>query len=440
MPTHTIILDAGPLLSNSPSISSLLAKAEKIYTTPSIIAEIKDKDARARLQATVVPFIVIKSPSPNSVKAVTEFARRTGDLVVLSRPDLEILALAYELECERNGGDWRLRSIPGQKALNGKPPAKFDDALNPKGDDALKVESGEKEDVARAGEVRADHITHLPKLEHESNKDEAPDASTDGLAAATLDATSISHVPDTCPPSREGTSAEPIGATEEIDPSHHSDSSDSDGWITPSNLKKQQAKDSNGSSIPLQGEKDMQVATITSDFAMQNVLLQMNLNLLSPSLLRIRHLKTYILRCHACFMQTKDPTKQFCPRCGGPTLNRVSCSTSANGDFQIHLKQNMQWNTRGNRYSIPKPVAGTAKGLVANGKGGGKNGWGKDLILAEDQKEYLYAMRDAGRKKERNLMDDDYLPGILTGDRGKSGSRGRPKVGAGRNVNAKKRF
>jgi RNA-binding protein NOB1 len=41
------------------------------------------------------------------------------------------------------------------------------------------------------------------------------------------------------------------------------------------------------------------------------------------------------------------------------------------------------------------------------------------------------------RKKEKDLMDEDYLPSILSGDRGRSG--GRPKVGAGKNVNSKKR-
>jgi RNA-binding protein NOB1 len=58
-------------------------------------------------------------------------------------------------------------------------------------------------------------------------------------------------------------------------------------------------------------------------------------------------------------------------------------------------------------------------------------------MLAEDQKEYQNAARVQQRQKTRNLMDEDYLPGILTGDRGKSG--GRIKVGAGRNVNSKKR-
>ena len=170
----------------------------------------------------------------------------------------------------------------------------------------------------------------------------------------------------------------------------------------------------------------------------QNVLLQMNLNLLSTATLqRIRHLKSFIKRCHACFFTTKDMTKQFCPRCGNDTLTRVSCTTEANGQFKMHLKKNMQWNNRGNRYSVPKPVAGNASGRWKGG--GGKGGWGTELVLSEDQKEYVRAMSEENRRarKERDLMDEDYLPGILSGERNRQG--GRIRVGAGRNVNSRKR-
>ena len=97
----------------------------------------------------------------------------------------------------------------------------------------------------------------------------------------------------------------------------------------------------------------------------------------------------------------------------------------------------MQWSHRGDRYSIPKPVPGSANGKVGQGRGGGKGGWGQELILAEDQKEYLRARGRANSRKQADLMTDDLLPGILTGDRGKVG--GRPRIGAGRNVNSKKR-
>lgn len=69
----------------------------------------------------------------------------------------------------------------------------------------------------------------------------------------------------------------------------------------------------------------------------------MNLNLLSTTTLqRIKHLKSYIKRCHACFATTKEMNRQFCPRCGKDTLTRVTCTTDANGQFKMHLKKNMQ--------------------------------------------------------------------------------------------------
>jgi RNA-binding protein NOB1 len=88
-------------------------------------------------------------------------------------------------------------------------------------------------------------------------------------------------------------------------------------------------------------------------------------------------------------------------------------------------------------YSVPKPIAGSANGKWKGG--GGKGGWGTELVLAEDQKEFVRANAEEERRqrRERDLMDEDYLPGILTGERNKTG--GRTKVGAGRNVNSKKR-
>ncbi|KAF7545173.1 hypothetical protein G7Z17_g9395 [Cylindrodendrum hubeiense] len=120
-PIHSLVLDTGPLIKNDPPASTLRAKAEKLYTLPCIISEIRDAATRSRVETTLLPFVTLRSPKPESVKFITAFARRTGDLAVLSRPDLEVLALGYELECERNGGDWRLRNTPGQKTLNGKP-------------------------------------------------------------------------------------------------------------------------------------------------------------------------------------------------------------------------------------------------------------------------------------------------------------------------------
>src|SRR5436309_348761 len=106
------------------------------------------------------------------------------------------------------------------------------------------------------------------------------------------------------------------------------------------------------------------------------------------------------------------------PRCRQPTLNRRSWTTNDRRRRKPHLKANMQWNNRGNVFSIPKPVSGTAnqKWQGPRHGGGGQDGWGSNLVLAEDQKEYVRAMASGKRAKDKDLMDEDYLPNILTGD------------------------
>ncbi|KAL9019620.1 MAG: hypothetical protein Q9185_003084 [Variospora sp. 1 TL-2023] len=421
-PIHTTVLDAGPMLKNDPSISSLLAKSERLVTVPSVLHEIKDATARSRVETTWKPFLEIISPNAQSIQTITDFAKRTGDLVVLSRPDLEILALTYQLEEDKNGLS-NIRTVPGQQLRKLKP------APSHRGNGFAPQETAESVPPLHADTQRRVEEPEVLQSAGEFS-DERPRIALDKLSVTT-DSLQVSDGL-----SRTVESREDAASAKSADLEPERESSDSDSWITPTNIQRQQTKEGNAA-IPVSAAKPLDVACITSDFAMQNVLLSMNLNLLNPSLGRVRNIKTYVLRCHACFEKTKDMKKQFCPRCGKPTLTRVSCSTNSQGEFKLHLKKNMQWNHRGDRYSIPKPVPGRANGKVGQGKGGGKGGWGQDLILAEDQKEYLRATGGNRKKKETDLMDTDFLPSILTGDRGRAG--GRPKIGAGRNINSKKR-
>ncbi|KAI1455223.1 D-site 20S pre-rRNA nuclease [Annulohypoxylon moriforme] len=434
-PIHSLIVDTGPLIKNDPPISTLLAQAHELYTLPSVISEIRDAATRARVETTLLPFLKLRSPKPESIKFITDFARRTGDLEVLSRPDIHLIALTYELECERNGGDWRLRKTPGQKGLNGKAPKKS-------GNDATERKEGESEGAKAEESLEGQTETEQAPVEAgqeeaTEEKTEMPDQPTIQQETVTQAVDSLTLESSTLPTTD---TIQNDAATSEIttqEAQEEDDDDDEDGWITPSNLKKHQAKDQlSGPEQPIQ--RFLQAALLTSDYAMQNVLLRMNLNLVSPSLSRITHVKTWVLRCHGCFAISRDMSKQFCPRCGQPTLTRVSCSTDSSGNFTVHLKRNFQWNNRGNVYSVPKPVHGSANGK-ARGAGGGKNGWGRDLILAEDQKEFVKKSGDQRKARQRDLMDEDYLPGILTGDRGAGGGNGRVRVGAGRNVNSRKR-
>ena len=67
-----------------------------------VLGEIRDSKARHLLES--LPFeIEIRNPSESGMRAVVEFAQKTGDLGHLSLVDLKVLALTYDLEVETNG-------------------------------------------------------------------------------------------------------------------------------------------------------------------------------------------------------------------------------------------------------------------------------------------------------------------------------------------------
>lgn len=435
-PIQALILDTGPLIKNDPPVSTLLAQAHELYTLPSVISEIRDAATRSRVETTLLPFLKLRSPRPASIKFITDFARRTGDLEVLSKPDIHLMALAYELECEMNGGDWRLRNTPGQKGVNGKSPAqvekaKAEESNTPEStEEASKDETSDPTEADTTGQqIKEEPSSAEPTETRDLSAEQKEPVIEQEAVTQTLDSLSLEQsAAPTVDFAPENATIEDVKTQEEED--------DDEGWITPSNLKKHQLKDQK--SLPEEPvQRVLKVALLTSDYAMQNVLLRINLNLVSSGMARITRVKTWVMRCHGCFQVTRDTSKQFCPRCGQPTLTRVSCSTDQSGNFTIYLKKNYQWNNRGNVYSVPKPVHGSASGK-ARGPGGGKNGWGRELIFAEDQKEYERKSIDQRKAKQRDLMDEDYLPGILTGNR-QSGP-GKIKVGAGKNINSRKRF
>ena len=458
-PIHSLIIDTGPLIKNDPPVDTLRARAEQLYTLPSVIPEIRDAATRARVETTLLPFVTLRSPKPDSVKLIQSFARKTGDLEVLSRPDIEVLALAYELECERNNGDWRLRSTPGQKTLNGKmpkpegqPEEARDDTETAHSDEAISIEpeagegaqdttvTTEAEPTREEGDAASldNGIQQLHLEAPGPGKDAVADPETTALEAHNIAHESTPAADTAGIPPASGEKADETTAAQQ-----EASDDDEEGWITPSNLKKHQARDSSTTSTPSKQPTTLQAAVLTSDFAMQNVALRMNLNLVSPQLSRISTLRTWILRCHACFQVTKQMDRRFCPSCGQATLLRAACTVNdRTGAVTVHLKKNFQWNNRGNVYSVPKPVHGSANGRQpTTGKGksaGGHGGWGRDLIFAEDQKEFTRASDEQRRQQKKDdLMDEDYLPGILTGNR--SGGGGRIKVGAGRNVNSRRK-
>jgi len=129
--------------------------------------------------------------------------------------------------------------------------------------------------------------------------------------------------------------------------------------------------------------KPQRSAIVTTDYAMQNIILQMNLSLLSLNAsTTITQLKSWILRCQACFLllptQQTDETipRIFCPKCGNAhTLQRISCKVNANTGrlilFRTKNPKKLNGVVRGMKYSVPKPNK--------------KNRFNGDLLMREDQ-------------------------------------------------------
>ncbi|EMD40951.1 hypothetical protein CERSUDRAFT_91703 [Gelatoporia subvermispora B] len=479
-----LVLDAGPLLSLSP----LRGLAETYYIVPQVLSELKDKRAREhfeRLGLSAGVRIQVQNPDAASLAHVIQWAKKTGDYSVLSHADLCVLALTYALDvqekeiakksaeeasqdasatagpsnsnAEDSGvAEMEEAQIPEDEHVE-EPPASDTEASEPEPepeqiDDAADSVPLENEDRSRDPLYAERHQVDDQTPEPEASTSTSSQATTDPLAPA---------VPADKP------AAEPLYD----DPS---DEDDGEGeWITSSNvaLHKSRALQLLPSADARKGKgkgklERIMVGCMTADFAMQNVLLQMGLGLVGVEGKRIERVKSWVLRCHACFKICKDNSRKFCPSCGNPTLLRASVtisSPSATADtpiLQVHLKKNFQFKTRGTIYSIPAPKAGSAK-----------TGAGEGLILREDQTTWLRAKKHADGKREReerrlltaasrgaNLgeggavlgswMDPDWVPEILSAGasgKGRNVRRGgmdgdMPVIGYGKkNPNERKR-
>ena len=149
--------------------------------------------------------------------------------------------------------------------------------------------------------------------------------------------------------------------------------------------------ESSGSESESESDTEPVESTITSataDYAMQNVLLQMNLKLVTPDGMRISELKRWVLRCHACGTISKETTRVFCSKCGNATLQKVQHTVSPDGAEQFGVRR--KHKIRGTRFSVPAP------------KGGRKE---KAPILREDQ---LIGMRKVKNKDDTDVFAAEY--------------------------------
>ncbi|GMR54090.1 hypothetical protein PMAYCL1PPCAC_24285 [Pristionchus mayeri] len=129
------------------------------------------------------------------------------------------------------------------------------------------------------------------------------------------------------------------------------DSDDDEGWITEDNVE-----DAHGMNVEL--NERPKVACLTTDFALQNVLLSMQLELVSLAGRRVARIQSYVQRCRACYQICPDKAKEFCNKCGNKTLHKCAVSVDANGEQVVHVNWRRLAVTRGLRFSQAAPKGG----------------------------------------------------------------------------------
>lgn len=493
---RVLILDATPLITQP--YTHYQNFAQEFYTTPTIIQEIRDAQARKNLEIwQSLGNLHLIHPSEESIKRVSQFAKLTGDYSVLSANDIHILALTYQLEVQLNKGDWRLRKRPGDK-LEEKQEYQTEEVnkTSQKGVNNITKQIISKKDGSLAEKNTSNEKPEksLNATENKPKKKrrrggkrqrekrearlavEAPDSTQmDGSINVKSDEVesvskpveikedvTINQIIDVLP--KKDLTVREDELINELEDDYLEDDDDGE-WITPDTLTEALLKDSGEDTVGLRGVEvseeqrkealDLpknQVALATGDFAIQNVALQLNLNLMNfHSGLRIKRLRNYMLRCHACFQMFPLPKdgkpKHFCPSCGGQgTLLRCAVSVDARtGKVTPHLKANFLWNNRGNRYSIASPLSkNSQKRYGKKGFDHSKQNQGVEL-LREDQKEYKQVMKQEEwtRKHNEKVLNnwigggsvDNYIsPFAITGLKHHS-----VRVGRGRHANSSRR-
>lgn len=430
-PLEVIVLDTGSIVNTSGMnakrssntqttgwalLTALIAKHGpklKFATVPQVMQEIKDKQSKNLL--SILPFhIEVLSPSEDSLREVWRFAKLTGDARALSATDLTVLALQLDLE----------RRIEGKRFIRSEPQKKR----------AMDTTSGEKlpasttTDTSSTAPSTSDATSPVASTDQENDeKDAADDADNEAEEAAkllngeneadnkdtTTSAPESSNIDDSNP---EAALAALVKQTESAisiaeKKTESKQPEDEEGeWITPDNLYHQKEFKANQDRIRAEAlaNPESRVGIITLDYAMQNLLLQMGLRLISIRGRTIKSLRSTQLKCHACdHIIINDPMRQFCPACGHHTLIRVYVTINRAGRVRYWHGTSFL-NTRGTVYSIPKPI-------------GGREGAAKNLKLSEDvMPSFLHKTRAGkdGKLSSNELFDLGLEFGINKAGRG----------------------
>lgn len=425
-----VVLDANAFIKG---FDNFLTVADVFVTTLQVIEECKDRKTRDFLDRLPVR-IEIMDPTPASIKRVLETAEKTGDAGVLSRTDLRLCALALdcalqlkalgpavdpmsmkvnadlvegdtssdddeEEEEDSDDDNWmalsddddeddeegegnnnnnngrtkkKTKTAAAAKKKDGDNKKKSDEGVKPRYNESLLPGWG-KFDDDWGTEAQQSAKKQVAQKKEQQQKQQVQSSSLSSSATAIAPAA----------PAKEEAAKSAAAAAEKKDTTSSATTTTKSASV-----------------IAPQGYKGG-FACVTSDFPMQNVMMHLGVPVVSSTnAQKIRELRVWVLRCHACTCIVHDTTRQFCPDCGsGDTLRRVHYVLGDNGEKHLFINFKHRLSTRGTIFNLSKPR-------------GGRKGTNKTMVLREDQ------LRGAGRNKGSSMasraQNEQGVGGVLS--------------------------
>eukprot|EP00923_Selenidium_pygospionis_P018183 GHVN01031851.1.p1 GENE.GHVN01031851.1~~GHVN01031851.1.p1 ORF type:complete len:482 (+),score=99.10 GHVN01031851.1:1926-3371(+) len=287
-----------------------------VCVTPGVLGEIRDPRAREHARLLLKEPRVM-TPSPNDLKWARYFAKLTGDVGFLSEVDLEVIALTYMLH-RMHGDKTTLRNEPMAVGVRKGSPGLGDGwGVGP-------VAGGCNNEEASSGESEG-----LDDDDDVNGVTEGGEAVGKGFTKHENVSASNSSVPV-----GEEIESTPINKInnlvqiEEGDGDELSDDEDAGEWITKETF--------NRVGLGVETTQALPVSGISTDFSIQNVMIQMGLNIITVDGYRVRRVRLWGLYCRACFTLERDTTALFCRKCASARIDRVPITVDADGEVTIH--------------------------------------------------------------------------------------------------------
>jgi RNA-binding protein NOB1 len=401
---------------------SKLSQEYDIYTTNNVLTEIRDKKAKDKF-LTLNFDLNTKQCDQKSFNIACEFSKKTGDYASLSFVDKEVVALAVCIVNEKQRGHLLRKSPPTM--TEHVPKAKVGDFV---------VTQTTNNDAEKTDTVTEETTKDNKPVDKETTLEDTKEVVTETPVNPVVnnERTPISEVTEIKEVNeiKEVTETKEAGETKEtkegpadddgftvVQPKkvyeEDFDDDDDDGeWINNTNLSKMLYKAKKADDTI----KTLGVAIMSTDFALQNVAIQMGIPILAVDGMVIKQTRKWVLECYACHKICNIPTKEWCPACGNHTLVKLSVRYNDDGTCSYYRNPKKKINTRGQIYSIPTP------------SGGRKN---NDLILREDELmmgNRLHKMLQMEKEKDRTFREayQGFGNGVTFDDISRGGVKKQP--------------